>query len=355
MTANNSSKAWVGPALYIGAFATIVLFVMMRSSGVVPGPDPLHTPNTSYKHAFLVAEGDQTLISLVFDDEPTMVATLDSRTGELVAMGPVCPNMDKGRITIHQPQNEWLWVSCGLDDFTLLDLTTAKPVLTRATAASEHPEVAAGIRLGHPHVSHDVEAPTHELRVQLHDGRSAYIGLDGSFSFEPTTPSPWQPGYFCWPGNACSTERRECVSLPPSPSGQGMVLTSNKIHGERKRPSTPISEWPASLLRPGFVLQPTNRCAFEEDDSYLLLHDSAAFEPKESLLSLVARDGTIHWTRRAAELGAAEGYEPRRAQRVGDEVIVFSTNESHRKHLTVTWLDLETGEVHSAQQLFGAP
>ena len=344
-----------GPLLYGVAAVLVVISVLWPLVGSSPKADPLHTSNTSYQHAFIVLDGDRTLVALVLSDDSKPVATLDSRTGERVAMGTLCPPTTQGRITVHQPQNQWLWVSCGPSDFVLLDLITATPTLTASEVTTKNPELAAGFRLDHRSVSHDVDAPTHELMVKLHDGRTAWIDMQGGLAFAPSPGEPWQPGYFCWPEHTCSTERKECLGLGPSPSGQGMVLTSNRIHGERQRPGETLAEWPAGLLRPGFVKQPTNRCAFEREGGYLLLHDSAAFEPKEALLSLVDRDGTLHWTRRTAELGAAEGYEPRRAELVGDEVLIFSTNESHRKHLTATWLDLKTGEVRSAQQLFGSP
>jgi len=330
--------------------AATVLFGPLLFFAIDQARHPLQRDDARYDHFFIIPDDHRDLFVLLSKER---IFTFDVRTGEEIARGKVaCPGNDE-KPSWFVPDGPRIWARCGERSGLLVDLRTAQVVLDTDRLGGRHSELALGVRVDQGHVSHDASAPTRALPVTLHDGRSAFIDAEGELLFaRPPTP-PWRPGYHCWPEHWCSTVRRECLGFAPSADGHGMRLVTNHRHGERQRDPTPIAGWPTGLLKPGLVGDPGSRCAFEHEDTYLAVHDSAAFDPKETLLSLIGRDGTRRWTVPIAALGVAEPLGPRVAQRIGDDVLIVSTNRRSRDWLAIAVLDLATGEVRASHRLVG--
>lgn len=348
MAAGNTEVWW-----RLGAVALIPLGVaaaLVWRTGV-PGPadGPVAGRHARLRHAFVVPGPERDLLALVvtgWEGQGELVS-FDLDTGARLTTVPLCKDPQ-----VYQPVGARLWVSCGETELFAVHMATGALGPTAASLQAAHPELAAGLRVEDRTVSLDVDGPTNAIGLRLHDGRLAWVDLDGALHLTHPGGEPWVPGYFCWPEHTCLKSRRACLGFTPAPSGAGMVLAQGVPWGERQTPATAVGDWPTGLLRPGFVREPDNRCALESEDAYLFLHDSAAFDPKETLLSLVSHDGDLRWTRTIASFGVPEGVEVRKAKRLDeDRAVLLFFQDQARDHLSVAVIDLRSGATSRAHTL----
>ncbi len=336
---------------------TLLLLLLCNLLGcsAVPTHDPHLMSNSTYRSLVVVRSGGRTLISVLTSTPDDHLLTFDPRTGERVAQTELqCQTVERSP-TLLKPVGERAWVTCGDREAFVLDLATGKPLHTFDQLVASNPDLAAGFRSRLGSTDLTVDAPLVALPIALHDGRNAWLDLDGRLRFEPhPDQAAWVPGYFCWPEHKCSRNRKECLGFMKSESGIGYQLSSNRIHGERKTDPVFIGTWPVGLLKPGLVGEPGSRCAYEDEAHHLILHDSAAFEPTTSMVSRVSRDGTIAWSASYESVGADAKHQPRRALDLGDDVLLLIGNTSHKHTLRATVLDRSTGKVRSSHHLFGA-
>lgn len=313
--------------------------------------DPYVGRNVTWSHAF-VLEGAPPVLGILTEGEPHFL-TVDLRTGQrLTDLKLPCATPDQ-RPELYPPAGDLAFVRCGADALSVVDLRRGEVRLTSDAIQAKNADLSAGFRVDTSTITYDVSRPTLGVPLTLHDGRTAWLDLSGTLHAEAIPMEPWRPGYFCWPEHKCSRARKECLGFEKAPHTSGYVLFSTRRHGEKDRPSSAIGTWPAGLLRPGLVGEPESRCAFEWDESHLVLHDSAAFEPKESLLSLVSRDGTLRWSQPYTALGALPDEQPRQAVHVGDEILVLIGNRRRRRYLRAVLLRATSGEVLAAHDVFG--
>ena len=315
--------------------------------------DPYVNTDVSYRVLFVVDQPSGPLVSLFTSRPEHHLLGVDPRSGERRYATRLRCATAKESPQFYPPAGGLAWVKCGLSEAFVVDLRTGETVVTPAHLQSSNPELASGFQIRHSTISYDVDPPRRGLPITLHDGRSAWIDLSGKVQFEAVPTTPWKPGYFCWPEHKCSTTRRECLGFTKAVDGHGMVLASNRLHGEGQRPATPIGSWPAGVLMPGLVGEPDSRCAYEHDDHYLILHDSAAFDPKETLVSRYHRDGTNKWSLSYPTLGATDRNQPRQAVQVGDEILLITGNTRDRSFVRVAMIHAESGEVVSNHHIFG--
>lgn len=321
------------------------------------GPvDPYTQSNSRYAGLFVIADGSRHLVSFITSTPDEHLVTVDARTGErLVAQALTCDTPQK-QPELYPPVGTQAWVRCGNAEAYVVDLKTGAIVRSHEQIVAGHPDLTAGFRIQTHHIDNTVDPPTRALPLKLHDGRSAWLGMNGQHTFAPDPKQrAWIPGYFCWPEHKCSRARKECLGFQQSDSGVGMVLSTNRVHGERKSAArmAPVGDWPVGLLMPGLVGEPDTRCAYEREEHHLILHDSAAFAPKQTLMSKVSRSGTIAWSVPYETLGATDRHQPRRAVMAGDQILILVGNTRNRAYVRAIYVDDATGAVISAVDLFG--
>jgi hypothetical protein len=319
-------------------------------------PDPYLQNGSSYESVLLAEQGRRTLLALVTSTPDHHLVTVDPLTGErLIGVALSCAT-EGAHPTVYPPVGSKAWVRCGDREAYVLDVVTGAQEVSHQALVERHPDLSAGFRMSTSTVDPTVAAPIRRMRVTLHDGRSAYLDLRGELHFEPDPDqASWVPGYYCWPEHTCSRSRTECLGFSPSPSGVGYQLSTHRIHGESQREPELLGEWPVGLLVPGLVREVDSRCAFEREEHHLVLHDTAAFEPKNPQLSLVGRTGEVVWSVPYTALGADETHQPRRAIDRGDAIVVLVGNTRTREYLRAVTLDAPTGAVLGAHDLFGQP
>ncbi|TVQ88311.1 MAG: hypothetical protein EA397_17195 [Deltaproteobacteria bacterium] len=315
--------------------------------------EPYINADVTYRTLFVVETSDGPMVTFFTSTPRDHLFGVDARTGVRRFATVLSCATPKSRPEIYPPADGLAWVRCGLSEAYVIDLRTGDRVLSDDHIKSTNPDLVSGYQIRHRTISYDVDAPTRGLPITLHDGRNVWIDLEGKVQFEPVPTTPWKPGYFCWPEHKCSTTRKECLGFMKAPDGHGMVLSSNRIHGESQRAPTPIGAWPAGVLMPGLVGEPDSRCAYEHDDHYLLLHDSAAFDPKETLVSLYHRDGTSKWSVSYPSLGATDREQPRMAVQFGEEILVLIGNTRNRRFVRTALIHASTGEVTASHHVFG--
>lgn len=317
--------------------------------------EPYINADVSYRVLFVVQDSAGPLVALFTSTPDAHLIGVDPRTGDRRYATRLTCEDSKASPRIYPPADGLAWVACGPSQAYVIDLRTGTQVVPHSQIQTTNAELAGGFQIRESSISYDVDPPTRGLPITLHDGRNVWLDLDGRLQFEAVPTDPWKPGYFCWPEHKCSTTRRECLGFTKAPDGHGMVLASNRLHGEGQRPATPIGSWPAGVLMPGLVGEPDSRCAYEHDDHYLILHDSAAFDPKETLVSLYHRDGTSKWSLPYSTLGATDRNQPRVAVRFGEEILLITGNTRHRRFVRTALIDASTGEVKANHHIFGRP
>jgi hypothetical protein len=261
------------------------------------------------------------------------------------------------------------WAFLGKRELALVDLRIPAIVVRPSEVAQRVPELAAGFEIGDVDdglsTVADGAVADHEARtpdavpVILADGSRLWLTPEPRLV--PTAPQAAAPrpvGYACYFYDAPSCEQRRCFTWV---SSEG---TTTRRLGWREpwdKQSTLAGPEPAVLHAPAFVKRIDRSCALEVDGGVLVRHDSSALEPKHRLLSLVAGDGTLRWSRRVDELGG-ESAIPAGALLAGDRICVLlgdawgresmSLHDFRSKHLVLVHLSAKTGETLAKHALW---
>lgn len=318
----------------VGVVAVALLFVVVPL--IVSGAG---TPQIWRVMLLRGANGDDTLVALLDrrtltylgdDTKPVEVIAWDLKTDTrrgTLALGRLKRDYVEDHLFRHAGDRAWWKTRRGR--LELLDLRKPAVLIAADDLVARVPALAAGYEV-HEDVA-DPGRPQPAIGVTLHDGHHGWIDQRPAFVDEPppAAPTPAPPGFFCDSGSEPSCARRECMGFASSgPSQEGMVLARAQPWPYRG-PRTPVAPDAAVLLDPGLVTGIETRCAFEVDGSTLVLHDSAATDPKEKLLSLLDPEGHVRWTVKLSQLTRHPNARPLGATVLGDGIDLFLSEEDH--------------------------
>lgn len=235
--------------------------------------------------------------------------TFDLATGRRRAKLEVSSS---GSLTIPH-HGERAWVQPAQGELALIDFHTLETVVAHGQLVARFPELADGFRID----------PS-RTEIQISDGsvaehgrrRTAAVALilaDGSRAWLDTEPrlvraTPFEPwwgpiGYACLYYDAPSCEQQKrCFTWLGDEHSETRHLAWSPGRREADEPPTSAGPDAARLHAPAFVKRFDRRCALEIDGGVLVRHESSAVEPKHRLMSLLAGDGTVRWSRRVDEL-----------------------------------------------------
>ena len=238
------------------------------------------------------------------------------------------------------------WANRG-GELELVDLRRASVVYSGDDLDARVPMLAGGYEVTASVTPYD--PPMHAVPVTLHDGSRKWIDMTPRALDAPPPPDPWLPGYFCAPdaGEKASCRRQACIGFATVPGTTALVLGTAPVWPNHVLPIA-ASDGATRLLRPGLVNLAETKCAFELDRAVLVMHDSAAMVPRESLLSLVDADGKARWTIPLSAMTDHPRAEAMGAFAVGDAIDVVLSED----HQTLDVVELTaTGAVRTRHPL----
>ena len=292
----------------------------------------------------------------------TQLVTFDLTSGARLG------SIELGRTDVTYPASGTrAWVKLGEGKLALVDVRVPAIVIPPGELARHIPELAAGFELradeGLSTVT-DGAVADHETRTPdaiplvLADGSRAWLDPEPRLVRVPPRAAVRNPiGYACFFYDAPSCEQRRCFTWV------GSEATTTRRLGWRwpwDKQSTLVGPDPSALHAPEFVKRLDRRCAVEIDGGLLVRHESSALEPKHRLLSLVASDGTLRWTRRVDELAGNDAM-PVGAMVAGDRIHLLlgdawgresmALRDFRSKRLVLVHLSATTGETLATHPL----
>lgn len=329
--------------LALGVMLVVVLIqVMVFRNDIIAGWErytrhPLDRSATRVEILRALPDTDPPLMLVQTRDG--LVVTVELRTGVRrgeVALGR-CEKSSTERLRTSTGSRAFL--HCGETSVRAVDLSTGELLWDLTSAASRHPELALGVRLilGSEFTRHPTSLP-----LRLHDGRRAWIDIEGELSFD--TPPPAPPArHRC--RNHCAHDLDECYDWSDRGGGIERILV---VRGQHDLRAGPLDPWDAGFIDPRLVRIGPGQCVSERGESFWIEHLSAAFEPREVLLSRVERSGRRRWTLPMTALDPRPGAAIHRIHPLGDvDVLVVGHNPEarHMRFVTLVHLDPATGEI----------
>ena len=300
-----------------GIAAVVVVGIVMVVGGLVHACKRVTAPPPpSLREVMLIPEEGAVAVHLT----RTRSGKGSSRTTHEIASFDLATGEPRGTVELHEHERgsytlfpragHRAWGLRPDGKLELVDLAAPAKLVAGDGLADALPALAGGYRVLHGTVT-DYDAPYHAMRLELPDGSTRYVDMTPALHESPPPGEPWRPGYFCGPdwGAKPSCERRQCIVFAPVEGTTALVRGIAPTWDEGSwGTATDVSGPEATrLLRPGLVELLETECAFELDGAVLVLHDSSAMDPKETLLSLVEADGRARWTLPLAELTDRRG------------------------------------------------
>ncbi len=293
----------------------------------------------------------------------TQLVSFDLATGARLGSAEI------GRTPLTYPANGTrAWVKLGDGKLALVDVRIPAVVIPSGELAQHIPELAAGFELRADDslstvtdgavADHETRQPD-ALPIVLADGSRAWLEPEPRLVRSPPRAAVRNPiGYACFYYDAPSCEQRRCF---PWVGSEGTTTRRLGWRWPSDNQSTLVGPDPSALHAPEFVKRLDRRCALELEGGLLVRHESSALQPKHRLLSLVASEGTLRWTRRIDEL-AGDDAMPVGAMVAGDRIHLLlgdawgresmELRDFRSKRLVLVHLSAKTGDTLATHRLW---
>jgi hypothetical protein len=352
-----------GPRLLIVAAVIAAVVVALRCAVSLARTETI--VDVAYVDGVLSLQIDRATRRHRHTDHELRIVTVDPASG--ARLGAV--SLGDATTVKYPASGTRAWAFLGKRELALVDLRIPAIVVRQRELAQRVPELAAGFEIGAAgdglSTVADGAVADHETRtpdavpVLLADGSRAWLTPEPRLvRTAPQAAVPRPVGYACFFYDAPSCEQRRCFTWV---SSEGTTTRRLGWRVPWDKQSTLAGPDPAVLHAPAFVKRLDRSCAVEVDGGVLVRHESSALEPKHRLLSLVAGDGTLRWSRRVDELGG-ESAIPAGAMLAGDRIYVLlgdpwgresmSLHDFRSQHLVLVHLSAKTGETLAKHTLW---